>query len=172
MPWQAGAASLWTREHFRAVRERLLPGGAFCQWLPLYQLGAPFATILAGFLDAFPRAALFRGDFYGRFPIAALVGFEGAAPSAEAVSDAARRLGAAGERDRWVTDPLGPWALYVGPLGPLAPSLAGVPRHSVGRPRLEFDVARSGLGDDPGAAFVGTRLVRFTSRLGVAAESW
>ena len=29
-------------------------------------------------------AALFRGDFYGRFPIVALVGFEGAAPAADA----------------------------------------------------------------------------------------
>jgi spermidine synthase len=163
VPWQAGAASLWTREHFAAVRTRLAPGGLFCQWLPLYQLGAPeFETILAGFLDAFPRAALFRGDFYGRFPIAALVGFEGAAPTADLVSEAARRLGAAGERDRWVTHPLGPFALYVGPLGPLAPSLAAVPRHTDGRPRLEFDVARrradGALAREP---FTGVRFAAF-----------
>jgi len=163
VPWQAGAASLWTREHFAAVRARLTPGGLFCQWLPLYQLGAPeFETILAGFLDAFPRAALFRGDFYGRFPIAALVGFEDAAPNAELVSEAARRLAAAGERDRWVTHPLGPFALYVGPLGPLAPSLAAVPRHTDGRPRLEFDVARrradGALAREP---FTGVRFAAF-----------
>ena len=86
VPWQAGAASLWTREHFAAVRARLAPGGLFCQWLPLYQLGA---ARVRDDPRRLPRrrsrdAALFRGDFYGRFPIAALVGFEGAAPSADA----------------------------------------------------------------------------------------
>src|SRR5262249_17412847 len=71
VPWQSGAGALYTREHFAAVRERLAPGGLFCQWLPLYQLGEPeFASIAATFLDVFPNAAVFRGDFYGRFPIA------------------------------------------------------------------------------------------------------
>ena len=170
VPWQAGTASLWTREQFAAVRARLASGGLFCQWLPLYQLGEPeLRTLLAGFLDVFPRAALFRGDFYGRFPIVALVGFEGAAPSAEAVSDAARRLAAAGERDRWVAHPLGPFALYVGPLGPLAPSLAGVPRHTDGWPRFEFDVARrradGSLAREP---FTGVRLAGFARRVAQA----
>jgi len=143
VPWQAGAASLWTRDHFAAVRARLAPGGLFCQWLPLYQLGEPeLRAIAAGFLDVFPRAALFRGDFYGRFPIVALVGYADDAPGADAVSEAARRLAARGERDRWVTHPLGPWALYVGPLAPLASSLADVPRHTDAFPRLEFETAR------------------------------
>ena len=63
-------------------RARLAPGGLFCQWLPLYQLSeAELRVVLATFLDVFPHAALFRGDFYGRFPIVALVGYEGAAPS-------------------------------------------------------------------------------------------
>ena len=37
-PARSGSASLYTVEHFTAVRERLAPGGLFCQWLPLHQL--------------------------------------------------------------------------------------------------------------------------------------
>jgi len=44
--------------------------------------------------------AVFRGDFYGRHPIVALVGFEGRPAPARAVSAAAADLAAAGESDR------------------------------------------------------------------------
>ncbi len=147
VPWRAGTGSLYTREHFEAVRAHLSPDGVFCQWLPLYQLTrGELETIVATFLDVFPRAALFRGDFYGGFPIAALVGFRGHVPSPEEVGSAVRRLAVRGEHDRWVTDPAGPFALYVGPLGPLAPSLAQVLRNTDDRPRIEFQAARSHAG--------------------------
>jgi spermidine synthase len=163
VPWQAGAGALYTREQFAAARERLAQDGLFCQWLPLYQLGEEeFRVVLATFLDVFPRAALFRGDFYGRFPIAALVGYAGAAPAADLVSAAAERLAAAGVRDRWVTHTVGVWSLYVGPLAPLSASLAAVPRNTDDRPRVEFLAARSHAG--AGAAermFTGVRLAAF-----------
>ena len=41
VPWQAGTGALYAREHFEAARAHLAPGGLFCQWLPLYQLGEP-----------------------------------------------------------------------------------------------------------------------------------
>lgn len=37
-PAQDGTGSLYTQEHFEAIRNRLQPGGLFCQWLPLHQL--------------------------------------------------------------------------------------------------------------------------------------
>jgi spermidine synthase len=37
-PARDGAGSIYTREHFLAVRDHLEVGGVFCQWLPLYQL--------------------------------------------------------------------------------------------------------------------------------------
>jgi spermidine synthase len=37
-PARSGSGSLYTIEHFAAVRERLTNGGIFCQWLPLHQL--------------------------------------------------------------------------------------------------------------------------------------
>jgi spermidine synthase len=135
VPWQAGAGALYTREHFEAVRARLLPGGLFCQWLPLYQLGEPeLRAITATFRDVFPRTALFRGDFFGRFPIAALVGWVDAPAAPAAIEAAAKRLAEAGIDDRWVTDPMGPWSLYV---GPVAEQPAEVPRNLADRPVVE-----------------------------------
>jgi spermidine synthase len=37
-PARSGAGSLYTVEHFAAIRARLAEGGLFCQWLPLHQL--------------------------------------------------------------------------------------------------------------------------------------
>ena len=172
VPWQAGAGALYAREHFEAVREHLSPGGLFCQWLPLYQLGAEeLHVILATFLDVFPEAGLFRGDFYGRFPIVALVGWRDAHAPAGEVSAAVARLAVAGERDRWMTDPAGFWSLYAGALGPLAPSLAQTPRNSEAHPVLEYLAARHHQGGATGLArpFVGIEWQIFTD--GVRAAS-
>ena len=37
-PSRDGAGSLYTVEHFTAIRRLLTERGLFCQWLPLYQL--------------------------------------------------------------------------------------------------------------------------------------
>lgn len=140
VPWRAGTGALYTREHFSAVRAHLLPNGLFCQWLPLYQLSDDeVSVIVATFGDVFPVAAVFRGDFYGAFPIIALVGFRDRPAPASAVSAAAQRLGESGVEDRWVTDPTALWSLYVAP-APADPEGA-VPRNLDGWPRLEFMAA-------------------------------
>lgn len=163
VPWRAGAGSLFTREHFRAVRAHLTADGVFCQWLPLYQIGAAeFEVVAATFLDVFPESALFRGDFYGRFPIVALVGFAGAPPEPAAVSAAAAALAERGVADRWVADPAGVWSLYVGPLAPLARALADTPRNTDARPVVEFRAAR---GRAAGATFVGLEWSAFAGQL-------
>lgn len=172
VPWRAGTGALYSREHFQSVRDRLEADGLFCQWLPLYQLGAEeFHVIVATFLDVFPQAGLFRGDFYGRYPIVALVGYrDGPAPAA-AVEQAVARLARSGERDRWVTDVAGFWSLYAGPLGPIAPSLAQTPRNTVDRPVLEYLAARHHQGGSVGLAhpFVGFAWQRFSDGLRAAA---
>lgn len=171
VPWRSGTAALYTREHFESVRAHLAPGGLFCQWLPLYQLGAEeFHVLLATFLDVFPRAGLFRGDFYGRFPIVALVGWRDATARAAAVEAAVARLRAAGEGDRWVTDPAGFWSLYAGPLGPIAGSLARTPRNTSDRPVLQYLAGRRHRGGRGGLAdpFVGIPWQRFVDGLRTA----
>jgi spermidine synthase len=56
-PARSGSGALYTVEHFRAVRERLAPGGLFCQWLPLHQLDTDtFRIIVRTFLKAYPHA--------------------------------------------------------------------------------------------------------------------
>lgn len=61
-PKFAGIASLYSREYFHLVRDRLADGGIVSYWLPVYQLTDLEArAISAGFLDAFPEASLWTG---------------------------------------------------------------------------------------------------------------
>jgi spermidine synthase len=76
-PWQAGVGSLYSREHFAAVRRSLADGGIFCQWLPLYQLSErELKTIVRTFLSVFPESSAWLGNFGSTTPILALVGSE------------------------------------------------------------------------------------------------
>ena len=54
-PARSGSASLYTVEHFAAVRNRLAEGGVFCQWLPLHQLDvATLRSIVRSFQSIYP----------------------------------------------------------------------------------------------------------------------
>lgn len=56
-PARSGSGSLYTVEHFDAVRSRLAPGGLFYQWLPLHQLDLDtLRSIVRAFLASFPGA--------------------------------------------------------------------------------------------------------------------
>lgn len=73
-PWEAGAGSLYTREHFQTIARRLNPGGLFAQWLPVYQMSErEFSIIAKTMTEVFPQVTLWRGDFHPRRPLMALV---------------------------------------------------------------------------------------------------
>jgi spermidine synthase len=56
-PARNGAGSLYTVEHFAAVKSRLAPGGLFCQWLALHQMDIEtLSSIVAAFLQVYPNA--------------------------------------------------------------------------------------------------------------------
>lgn len=56
-PARSGAGSLYTVEHFSAVKSRLEPGGLFCQWLALHQMDIEtLRSIVAAFLLVYPDA--------------------------------------------------------------------------------------------------------------------
>jgi spermidine synthase len=75
VPWRQGEGSLFTLEQFTAAHRALAPGGIFCQWLPLFQLSATEVTILVRtFLEVFPHAEIWRGDFSPTEPAIALIG--------------------------------------------------------------------------------------------------
>ena len=74
VPWRPGESALFTLEHFEAARRVLAPGGTFCQWSPLFQLtDEELHSILRTFLEVFPRAQVWRGDFSPDEPAIALV---------------------------------------------------------------------------------------------------
>jgi spermidine synthase len=54
---------LFTREFYELVRERLEPGGLFCQWVPLHGMGlAQYMAIIRTFLEAFPHTSVWSVD--------------------------------------------------------------------------------------------------------------
>jgi spermidine synthase len=58
-PWVAGVASLFTIEHFQALRSRLNDGGIICQWVQIYEMSShDLASIIATFVRVFPDATL------------------------------------------------------------------------------------------------------------------
>ncbi|HVR69939.1 MAG TPA: fused MFS/spermidine synthase, partial [Vicinamibacteria bacterium] len=142
-PWMAGVSALFTRDFFRLARERLAPGGLFCQWAHMYNMApADLRTVVGGFTDVFPGAALFlvnEGDVL-------LVGGSDGLPRPDAASLAAR-LDAPAVRDDLagvhVRSAYGLASLFA--LGPpdLARWAAGAPRHTDDRPVLEFRAPRS-----------------------------
>lgn len=74
-PSRDGAGSLYTREHFAAIAERLAPGGLFCQWLPLFQMDLEtFKLIARTFVDRFPYVQAHLPHFSLRQPIVGLIG--------------------------------------------------------------------------------------------------
>lgn len=144
VPWHPGAGSLYAREHFESVRDHLGERGVFAQWLPLYQLGRrDFEILVATFLEVFPRAALWRGDFSAQTPTAGLVATRGEPLTAVELEARLRELRARGVGDRWLVDPRGFWMLYVGPLAAGVPPVAAAPTTSDAHPRFEFAAARS-----------------------------
>src|SRR5207302_1340083 len=77
-PARDGAGSLYTLEHFQAVRGRLAPGGLFCQWLPLHQLDEDVLRLITRtFLEAFPNAQAWLLRFNVDAPVIGLVGTVG-----------------------------------------------------------------------------------------------
>jgi spermidine synthase len=74
-PARDGAGALYTLEHFQVIRQRLAPGGLFCQWLPLHQLDEPMlSVIIRTFLEAFPDARAWLLRFNVDTPVLGLIG--------------------------------------------------------------------------------------------------
>ena len=73
-PARSGAGSLYTVEHYRALRSRLAPGGLVCQWLALYQMELPtLRAVVAAFRSVFPDAVLVLASNSLDTPVVGLV---------------------------------------------------------------------------------------------------
>ena len=74
-PARSGSGSLYTVEHFAAVRLRLEPGGVFCQWLPLHQMDRDtLRSIVRSFLEVYPQASAMIASNSLETPVLGLVG--------------------------------------------------------------------------------------------------
>jgi len=66
-PWVRGAATLYTREFFQAVKARLNPGGVVTLFVQLYESNeAAVKSEVATFLEAFPEGAVFANTMNGQ----------------------------------------------------------------------------------------------------------
>lgn len=99
-PARSGSGSLYTVEHFEAVRTRLAANGVFCQWLPLHQLDLEtLRSIMNSFLVAFPHGSALLASNSLETPVLGLVGrADDAAFSLEALRN---RLARAGDLTRF-----------------------------------------------------------------------
>lgn len=74
-PDSAGEGSLYSLEHFLAVKAALNKGGAMAQWLPLYQLSPEnLKVILRTFATAFENVTVWYGDINSRLPTLLVMG--------------------------------------------------------------------------------------------------
>lgn len=81
IPWQAGTGTLYTREHYATVLERLEDDGLFMQWMPMYQVAEEeFGIIVRTMLDVFPLVTLWRGGFMTDKAIMGIAGHKSRTP--------------------------------------------------------------------------------------------
>jgi len=77
VPWESETGYLYTVENYQLARRRLKSNGLFCQWIPLYQLGAQeFELIANSFASVFPTTTVWWGMINRTQPIIALIGSE------------------------------------------------------------------------------------------------
>jgi spermidine synthase len=153
VPWRPAEAPLYTREHFQSVRRALTGEGVFCQWLPVYQLSPEqFAIILRTFLDVFPTASLWRGNFIPDEPTFAIVGHLGSRPlDAEVIDARVRALAASTDTNPFLEHPAGMWLFLVGPLTADRPWIAEARVNRDGEPWIELLSPRSHAGQGQAA---------------------
>ncbi|MFK7852263.1 MAG: fused MFS/spermidine synthase [Akkermansiaceae bacterium] len=77
VPFRSGAGSLYTKDHFENAKKRLLPGGVFVQWLPLYQLTEnEFSIIAKTMVETFDQVSMWRHNFQPGDEVVALIGHQ------------------------------------------------------------------------------------------------
>ncbi len=140
IPWQSGAGSLYSREHFELVRSKLRSGGAFAQWLPLYQLSErDFMVIARTMLEVFPEVTMWRGDFLPSHPIVALIGQEdGTRLDPEAVTSNFRVRRSSDDLSRDLAMAF-TGLFYAGNIGANRALFAGAPINTDDRPIIEYE---------------------------------
>jgi len=176
VPFRSGAGSLYSREHFECVKQRLEPDGIFVQWLPLYQVTEnEFSIVARTMLEVFDQVSLWRSTFQPGDEVVALVGHPDSSPLPSCTLDSSedKRIAIAGKDHRDLGRlqlPFNPQTIlffYCGNLAEARELFAKYPVNSDDRPYIEYMAPRT-YRDETDAAvpwFVGPRLARLVEEL-------
>jgi predicted membrane-bound spermidine synthase len=62
-PWITGVSDLFTVDHFQITKQKLKPGGVYCQWVQLYELSPEnIKTVYRTFASQFAHVLAFSAD--------------------------------------------------------------------------------------------------------------
>jgi spermidine synthase len=136
-PWIAGVAALFTQEFFRAVRDRLTPGGIVCQWAHTYHISdRDLRSIAATFTSVFPDGTLW---LVGESDVLLLASNSPLESRLASLSRGWTRPEVAADlSESLVMDPFAIWSLYAGGPEELASYGARAPILTDDRMSLEF----------------------------------
>ena len=148
VPYRSGAGSLYTKEHFESVKDRLKDDGIFVQWLPAYQVtDFEFHVIARTMLEVFDQVSIWRCDFAPFDEVIGFVGHKGGTPLAACgIDDAKVKLNfAAGNGSQDIYSTLNPQTAlvyYGGNITASEESFANYPVNTDDKPVIEYMAPR------------------------------
>lgn len=176
VPFQAGTGSLYSKEHFQTIKDRLHPNGVFFQWIPLYQVTEDeFKIIARTMLEVFDQVSLWRSGFQPGDDIVALAGHANAGPLPPATVDD-RQLMRASLADATANDlmnlalPLNSQTILLFYCGNVTASRAlfdDYPVNTDDKPVIEYMAPRNyrKLSDSPFPWYIGPRLAQLVAAM-------
>jgi len=173
LPYRSSSGSLYTREHFSSVQQRLNSGGLFVQWLPAYQVTEfEFHVIARTMLEVFDQVSLWRGDFAPFDEVVAFVGHQGGVPLPASAVDAKpakmRFLSGDTQGDIYqVLNPQTALVYYAGNLSASAELFADYPVNTDDKPVIQYMAPRQyrERGEQELPWFVGPYLLKFIQQV-------
>jgi spermidine synthase len=173
VPYRSGAGSLYTKEHFDSVQQRLKEDGIFVQWLPTYQVTEfEFHVIGKTMLEVFDQVSLIRCDFAPFDEVVAFVGHNGDAPLAAcAIEDSQAKidfLKSNGQADIYtILNPQTALVYYAGNITASKQLFAKYPVNTDDKPVIEYMAPRHyrNKGEDTTPWFVGPFILKFIKDL-------
>lgn len=148
VPYRSGAGSLYSKEHFESVKNRLKDDGIFVQWLPAYQVTEfEFHVIGRTMLEVFDQVSLWRCDFEPFNEVVAFVGHNGSTPlAASDIDDSQVKLDflkSSGQEDIYTTlNPQTALVYYAGNITASKERFAKYPINTDDKPVIEYMAPR------------------------------
>jgi spermidine synthase len=169
-PARSGSGSLYTVQHFQAVRGRLTRTGLFCQWLPLHQMDSgTLRSIVQSFLMVYPGGSALLASNSLLTPVLGLIGHRDAAHTTLAAVRQ-RLASAAGPRrpaDYGIEDEYALLGSFVAGPSALARFAGDAPANTDDRPVVAYRAPRITYAPDSAP---GDRLVALLQRLAITSS--